>query len=282
MRVYVHLGRRDGGAGVWASIDSMAKVCLLRPETVRRALRGLQERGMIRRVDRPGFTTIFHVTPVEQWASPPPAFEAGTQTQGGCSRTGEPRPQTLGHPPCSEPVVPLRLEGVKGNPPKGIQENKLAPLACAAGVSESRADKPASRVRLVIPEELREASGFLQTWEEWLHYQLERNRGRTPTIITLEKHLQICAKLGRGKAIGALKSAMEKGWAAPDENPKVALFDRPRDEAPDNWKAIWREEFPPEDFPDAPRYEEGEWKDVRNDHKQLIRDLARKRQRRSA
>ena len=46
---------------------------------------------------------------------------------------------------------------------------------------------------------------------------------------------------------------------------------------PEGWRAYWRDTYPPEDFPDAPRYDEGEWKDVRADHKREIREGMRKK-----
>lgn len=52
---------------------------------------------------------------------------------------------------------------------------------------------------------------------------------------------------------------------------------RDEDTEPEGWRAYWREQYPPEDFPDAPRYDEGEWSAVRTDHKKNIRDGMRKR-----
>jgi 5-methylcytosine-specific restriction endonuclease McrA len=137
------------------------------------------------------------------------------------------------------------------------------------------------------PPPLRDSPAFIACWEgEWLPYLLAR-KGRVPPIMTTEKHLLICVKLGADKAIAALKSAIEKDWAAPDENAKVtsgAHFATVRDweVAPDDWKAIWRDTYPPEDFPDAPRYEDGTWEEVRTDHKKHIHDLIKKRRQRVA
>jgi len=168
--------------------------------------------------------------------------------------------------------------GTRDREEKRIQSPPKPPEGAGGGAGSRDGDGPI--VRLVMPEVLANNAAFVAAWEgEWLPYLLARNRGRVPTIHTLESHLQTCAKLRPSQAVAALKSAIGKEWAAPDENPKVTLFERPTDEVPDDWKAIWRDEFPPEDFPDAPRYEEGEWKAVRNDHKQMIRDLAKKRRR---
>jgi hypothetical protein len=138
---------------------------------------------------------------------------------------------------------------------------------------------PAS-VRQTYPPALAPSAEFIKCWEgEWLPYLLEK-KGRMPAIITTDKQLLTCARLGPTKAIAGLRSAIEKGWSAPDENAKVtngAHFDSVREweMAPDDWKAIWREKYPPEDFPDAPRYEDGAWADVRMDHKKHIHELAK-------
>lgn len=152
-----------------------------------------------------------------------------------------------------------------------------------AGGAESGDEPP--KLRTVLPDSLADVPAFVRCWEDdWLPYQVARNRGRPPTIMTLERHLAACAKLGAGKAVGALKSAIEKNWAAPDLEAKVTQFqvERPWEEAPDDWRAYWRETYPPEEFPDAPRYEDGEWSDVRTDHKKQIWEALQKRLRRSA
>lgn len=141
------------------------------------------------------------------------------------------------------------------------------------------------RVRCSFPDALKAVPAFVACWEkQWIPYQIERKGGRPPTINTLERQLQTCLRLGAGRAISALQSAIEKGWAAPDENAKVVTMSagRPWDEAPDDWKAYWRETYPPEDFPDAPRYEDGEWHDVQSDHRKMIWEGMQKRRRRSA
>jgi hypothetical protein len=140
-------------------------------------------------------------------------------------------------------------------------------------------------IRQTYPGALAQSPEFIRCWEgEWLPYIVARNRGRTPPIQTLEGHLRTCLKLGAAKAVGGLKSAIDKNWAAPDVDAKVAQFQvvRPWEEAPEDWKAYWRETYPPEDFPDAPRYEDGKWSEVRTDHKKQIYEGLRKRHRQSA
>jgi hypothetical protein len=145
---------------------------------------------------------------------------------------------------------------------------------------------PASAAR-TYPPALAASPDFIACWEgEWLPYLLEK-KGRMPAIITTDKQLLTCVRLGPAKAIAGIRSAIEKGWSAPDENAKASNLShfasvRSWELEPDDWKAIWRNTYPPEDFPDAPRYENGTWAEVRADHKKHIHDLADKERRRAS
>lgn len=158
-----------------------------------------------------------------------------------------------------------------------------APVAAAPKAPIVPISEPAL-IRQSYPAALASSAAFVECWEQrWLPYISARNPSRAPTIQTLESHLGTCLKLGPATAVAALTSAIEKGWAAPDANVKpVAGLSRPSDTEPDDWKAYWRETFPPEDFTEAPRYENGDWKAVPNDYKRIIRDGLAKRHRRSA
>jgi hypothetical protein len=136
--------------------------------------------------------------------------------------------------------------------------------------------------RQTYPEALGASPEFVACWEKkWLPYLLEK-KGRMPAFATLDKQLSTCVRLGIAKAIAALESAIEKGWSAPDENARPANgshFSSVRDWEiePEDWKALWRETYPPEEYVDAPRYEDGLWSEVRADHKKHIHELIRKR-----
>ena len=156
-----------------------------------------------------------------------------------------------------------------------------APVAAAPKAPIVPISEPAP-IRQSYAAKLAISAAFVECWEQrWRPYISARNPSRAPTIQTLESHLGTCLKLGPATAVAALNSAIEKGWAAPDANVKpVAGLGRPSDSEPDDWKAYWRETFPPEDFPEAPRYENGEWKDVRTDHKrEIIAGLTKQRRR---
>jgi hypothetical protein len=166
-----------------------------------------------------------------------------------------------------KPLPEKRRE--EDNPPK-------APQGAAAGkTSEGDGSRPLPKQ--VYPPALAASAEFVACWEgEWLPYLLQRKDGRLPAMITLDRQLGTCLKLGPAKAVLGLRSAIDKGWAAPDENPSlrnnVAAFPltRPWDEEPEGWKAWWRNEYPPENFADAPRYEDGLWKEIPNDHRKMI------------
>lgn len=64
-RVMAHVCRRcstdPGGRGCDRSIDDMARVCCVCPETVRRALKKLVSLGWLTATPREGMTTVYHV-----------------------------------------------------------------------------------------------------------------------------------------------------------------------------------------------------------------------------
>lgn len=177
-------------------------------------------------------------------------------------------------------VTPVTREALQNALPEKRREeyNPPNPPKHGGGI-----DPEVIPIRQSYPESLAASAQFVSCWEnEWMPYLLQRGRGHPPPVMTTEKHLAICMRLGPTKAIAALKSAMEKNWAAPDENVKQAIAiqsSRPWEEAPEGWKAYWRETYPPEDFPDAPRYEDGDWSAVRSDHRKQIYDGMRRARR---
>ena len=70
-RVYAHLARRDGIEGAWPAVGTIGEVCRLHPQTVRKAIRELLERGMLVAEIRPGFTTVYRLTLPTFWREHP-------------------------------------------------------------------------------------------------------------------------------------------------------------------------------------------------------------------
>lgn len=144
--------------------------------------------------------------------------------------------------------------------------------------------------RMAYPPALAGSKAFIELWEQkWLPYLLDKT-GRMPTLHTETIQLQECADMGVTRATAAVNNAISIGLRKPAEPfaPKHGApatgshFPTVRDweVEPDDWKAIWRETYPPEDCPQAPRYEDGTWAEVRADHKKHIHELAKKRRRR--
>ena len=76
-RVYAHLARRDGIEGAWPAVGTIGEVCRLHPQTVRKAIRELLERGMLVAEIRPGFTTVYRLTLPTFWKEHPSSSDTG-------------------------------------------------------------------------------------------------------------------------------------------------------------------------------------------------------------
>lgn len=72
-RLCCHLSRR----GLYPTAESMAEVCRLDRKTVFRALRELENRGMLTRKARPGYSTEYTLHPPSMWLC------AMTKKEGG-------------------------------------------------------------------------------------------------------------------------------------------------------------------------------------------------------
>jgi hypothetical protein len=57
--------------------------------------------------------------------------------------------------------------------------------------------------------------------------------------------------------------ALAKHWGALGGSTVAALASaHPWDEEPEGWRAYWRDTYPPEEFPNATRWEDGEWGEI--------------------
>jgi predicted DNA-binding transcriptional regulator len=70
-RIYARLVRRSGQKGAYESVKKMAEGCLMGEHTVRKAIQGLTERGMVRRQERAGYTAVYWLTDVSRWKTTP-------------------------------------------------------------------------------------------------------------------------------------------------------------------------------------------------------------------
>jgi uncharacterized phage protein (TIGR02220 family) len=131
-RVYCHLSRRAGNTKAYAGIASMAKLTKLHPDTVRSCLKALERLSMVRREDRQGETSLYTLTPMEEWKHP--ETEGGDtpgkamEGRGPKRREGSPGKAMEAHPPETDGGKGNPIEGapLEGNPLKVIpEENPL-------------------------------------------------------------------------------------------------------------------------------------------------------------
>ena len=107
----------DGGDGAWPSVSAMARQWAVNERTVRRALKSLVHANVISETDRPGRTTIYHLTP-DKW-------DGGIPSQPRTNETGVPNDtpdiSDGGTPDISAPTP--ALSGVQG--PRTFQTGEL-------------------------------------------------------------------------------------------------------------------------------------------------------------
>lgn len=106
-RLFAHLSRRAGEDGCFSSVDNMAEVCKMHPDTVRECQKVLLEKCMIRKHERPGRTTIWEICQPKEWLISTPPSKSNPSLQA--------RP----HPPETEGGHPPENYGDEGNPSKG-------------------------------------------------------------------------------------------------------------------------------------------------------------------
>ena len=101
-RVLAHLARRQGRDRAFASVERMAQVCRLHPQTVRKALKFLEKSRLIRIQRRFGQTHLIHLRSGHEWAPPatPPSVSEST-----------PATSIPGHPSASDAAKGSPLEG---------------------------------------------------------------------------------------------------------------------------------------------------------------------------
>lgn len=109
-RVFAHLSRRAGDGASWASVETMATTCRLHPDTVWKALKGLEQRRMIRRETRHGKTSLIRLTAPSEWLMTEPTPQSQAPESEGW------------HPPESEGHHPPESEGHEGNPTRVSKE----------------------------------------------------------------------------------------------------------------------------------------------------------------
>jgi hypothetical protein len=184
--VYTHISRRGN---CWSSVDTMASVCRLHPDTVWKVLKVLVAQQLIERKKRPGDTTVFRIADPAQRLPPYQPEKEGRVThrkqRGGTHPKvrGEGYPKEMGdHPPESK--------GHKGNPSEG------SPIE----------GNPSKEEECVFPENL-QTDNFKTAWLEWQDYSKANKLKGVP-----DKQLEFLSGLGEQQAIESINASMRNGW----------------------------------------------------------------------
>lgn len=181
-RVYSHLARRAGSDGAYPGIDSMCKTCLLSKPTVIKAVRELEDRGMIIAKRVPGKTTCYILSRASLWrmtskkeVTVPDSTSKKEVTVGSNIGNGTSKKEvTKGYP-------------IEGNPFKEIQ-----------------------RVDLEFPENLNTPE-FKAAWENYRTYRRDQKfKSLKPRSITAQ--LQEMSGWGEPNAIKAINETIRNGW----------------------------------------------------------------------
>lgn len=149
-------------------------------------------------------------------------------------------------------------------------------------IQDNKKSTPAIADVEAVPDSLNGIE-FLQAWADWKRHRAEIRHPLKPT--SAQQTLAALEKIGQRRAIAMIRFTIFKGWrglrepSADDLKQFQAGGSNQPDTEPEGWRAYWRETYPPEDYPDAPRYDEGDWASVRDDHKKQIREAMRRRNR---
>lgn len=113
-RVLAHLARRAGRGDAYPAIESIARICLLNPKTVRECLKVLSARRMLSIKDRPGFSRLYTLTKPSIWVLDPSQLSIGVKID-------DPSQSDIPPPSQKDTGDPSQLSIGEGNPQKVIQ-----------------------------------------------------------------------------------------------------------------------------------------------------------------
>ena len=150
-RVYAHIARRASSGKAWPAVATIARICLLHPQTVRQALRVLVRQQFITRQLRPGRTPIYRLTPASQWQPPteitdnpsesdtPPSVSDATTTKRiqdyPYERNGDEGNPIEGNPTKEKTHIP-RQGGLPRSEAEAVEQAKLAGVPPEFAISE--------------------------------------------------------------------------------------------------------------------------------------------------
>ena len=68
-RIYARITRRAGNGEAWESITNMASACCMSLSRARRALHLLKLAKLVKSSERPGYSTVYRLTPQHKWVA---------------------------------------------------------------------------------------------------------------------------------------------------------------------------------------------------------------------
>jgi hypothetical protein len=150
-RIYARITRRAGNGEAWESLNNMASACCMGLSKARKALSLLKLAKLVESIERPGYTTLYRLTPQHKWVESDRLQElrafinlrAKSPTPIRCDRgTRNDSPTESDSTPLTE-VIPLPLSEVKGEgipsksiPLKVLPQSPLTPKGEKRGAGE--------------------------------------------------------------------------------------------------------------------------------------------------
>jgi len=198
-RVYAHLSRRASSMedAAYPSIETIAKICRIHPDTARACIQTLIDRKMLEKKERPGRTSFYFLMSPKKWLFPDQKNGVDPSLQiGGVVDT--PPSVSGGHPSLQTRVHPPETKGDEGNPCKGNPKE---------GVQDTKSRKPMARptlgmvqqecLKVGLPES--EAEGFVAFYES-NGWKVGRNpmKSWTAAVINWRKRWEEKQERGNG------------------------------------------------------------------------------------
>ena len=107
-RIYARITRRAGNGEAWESLANMASACCMSLGRARKALHLLKLAKLVKSIERPGYSTVYRLTPQSKWV----ASECLQELRSFINfRAKSPTPITFDSTPLSD-VIPLPLPEV--------------------------------------------------------------------------------------------------------------------------------------------------------------------------
>lgn len=204
-RVYGHIARRASKGDGWPGINSMATVCRIHPDTVRKCIKALLARRMISRRLRPGFTPLYAITKPSTWIHPP-------ETKGGV-KSSYPSESEGGESPDQNIGDPLETKGGEGYPLKVIQKENPSSWKKIEARTLKTPTRPSPNSAAPLPQLPNEiAVALADDWQRWQQHLRDKRRPMTAT--QAEEQIALLWEMTFEESRAAIKAAIRGGHTA--------------------------------------------------------------------